>query len=120
MNWLLSILYDIAEFVAFIVPRGIQVFLDGLAQLGFIEGALAMSIYVGLSYVSAAGLVFYAVYVGQRMVHGQMLVLNAHTANALAGSLVLVALAGFTAAAPTTGLSLKECTAAAAEFVKFD
>jgi hypothetical protein len=112
--------YNIIEFVAFIVPRVLQFVLDAITHLNWMDSRLAMNMYIGMSYACAAALLTGSFSLVRRSVHSGVLVVGKQTAWVLIGALVLSALAAFTAAAPSTGLSLKYCAKAIAGFVTFE
>lgn len=111
--------FDFFEFAVFIFPRSIQVLLGVLTQTGWITDNFAFSMYLGLTYVCSAALTGTSLVMGSRCVFGQVLVISRETTMPLTKSLFILCLAGFTAAAPTTGLSLKYCAKAAADFIRF-
>lgn len=112
-------LYDIIEFLAFIVPRILQLILEAGTRMHLIADPLAMSLYVAMSYVSASILLGVSAASLCRAVYKNNLIINRYTGKLIAQAVCLVILSVFTAAAPTTGLSLQYCAKAVGEFVTF-
>ncbi len=120
MNKFAESAYNAIEFVAFIVPRALQFVLDGLTHLNWIDNRFAMSMYIGMSYACASMLFFGSFLMVRRTIYSGTLVIGRQTYGLLIGAMMLIAFSGFTAVAPSTGLSLKHCAKAVAGFVTFD
>lgn len=111
--------YDAIEFVAFIVARILQFVLGTMTQLSLISDDLANNFYHGFSYLIALTLLIWSLTIAKSTVYKGSILINRQTSLILLLVLAIQMMAAFTAAAPTTGLSLKYCAKAVAGFVKF-
>lgn len=116
---MLETIYDALEFSAFIVPIVIQVFLGMFTKLGWLSESFALTMYTAMSYACAGILIVAAGWRTGRCVSHESLVISARTGPFLLQSTLLLSFAVFSAMAPTTGISLKYCAKAAADFVSF-
>lgn len=109
-------LLDGIEFVAFIVPRLLQVGLDGFVQVGALPVHAAFGLYQAIAYVAGAALLFAASRAARPAFHQGALYLSHATAPFVGAALVLVLLGASSLLAPSSGLSLRYCNVVAAGF----